>query len=44
MVLGPGIWYKEVKISGFSEKMIIYNNKIIFDFVKHYEGVILLCS
>ena len=28
VVLCPGIWYKEVKISGLSEKMIIYNNKI----------------
>ena len=35
MVLGLGIWYKEGNISGFSEMMMIYSNKAIFDFVKH---------
>ena len=33
MVLGPEMWYKEVKISGFSEMVMIYSNKIVFDFV-----------
>ena len=33
MVLAPGIWYKEVKISSFSEMVMIYSNKIVFDFV-----------
>ena len=30
MVLGPGIWHEEIKISGFSEVMMIYSDEMMF--------------
>ena len=40
MVIGSGIWYKEIQISGFSEMMMIYGNKLVFNFEKHKEGIL----
>ena len=31
-VIGPGIWNKEIQISGFSEMMMNYGNKMVFNF------------
>ena len=36
MALGPGIWYEEVKISGLSEMVMIYSNKIVFYRLFHF--------
>ena len=33
VILGPGIWNKEVKISSFRNMVMMYSNKIVFDFV-----------
>ena len=33
MVLGSGIGYKLVNIPSFSEMVMIYSNKVVFDFV-----------
>ena len=34
MVLIPGIWYKEINVSSFSEIKVNYGNKLVFDFIQ----------